>query len=120
MKAEVGYLHYVNIKNEKTFVHEKQSNNFAYLRKGLIDTKKMVLDLSDTQSAVFARESTKESLLESETCKFNFYAHIDLEGTVFRFKGGNKFTQVDLENQTDGSGLLLPVEIDRDALIQQY
>ena len=48
MKAEVGYLHYVNIKNEKTFVHEKQSNNFAYLRKVLIDTKKMVLDLSDT------------------------------------------------------------------------
>jgi hypothetical protein len=48
MKVEVGYLHYVNIKNEKTFVHEKQSNNFAYLRKVLIDTKKMVLDLSDT------------------------------------------------------------------------
>jgi hypothetical protein len=48
MKAEVGYLHYVNIKNEKTFVHEKQSNNFAYLRKVLIDTKKMVLDLSNT------------------------------------------------------------------------
>jgi len=48
MKVEVGYLHYVNIKNEKTFVHEKQSNKFAYLRKVLIDTKKMVLDLSNT------------------------------------------------------------------------
>jgi hypothetical protein len=48
MNAEFGYLHYVIIKNEKTFVHEKQSNNFAYLRKILIDTKKMVLDLSNT------------------------------------------------------------------------
>lgn len=90
VQAEFGQAHYVNIKNEQTFVHEKQSNSFAYLRKVLIDTKNMVLDFSDTQFAVFARESSTLSLLESETCTFDFYVQIDLEGTLFKFKDGKK------------------------------
>lgn len=120
IKNEFGILHYVNIKNEKTFVHEKQGNNFAYFRKILIDTKKMVLDLSNTQYAVFAKESTIESLLESEKCTFNFKIQLDLQETVFKFKDGKKFAHFDLENQLDGSGLFIPIEIDRDELIKHY
>lgn len=53
-QSDIGYEHYVAFKNENTFVHDQLNGNFVYLRKALLNTKKMVLDLSDTTYGVFA------------------------------------------------------------------
>lgn len=119
-QSDIGYDHFVAFKNENTFVNDQLNGNFVYLRKALLNTKKMVLDLSDTTYGVFAEGSTSGSLLETDTCSYSFSVQIDLEGTLFRFRDGSKMARLTLENQEDGTGLFIPIEVDKDTLLEQY
>jgi len=104
--------HYINIQNEKSTVEDKTSGVFAFYRKVRLDTKRMMLDLSDTSFAVFADNAKPASNLGGAT---DTLVKLNLEGTLFKFKSGQKTMSITLTEET-----LIPVEVDRAQLLTKY
>lgn len=39
--SEQGYAHYITLRSEQSYVHDQLEGNFVYLRKALLNTKRM-------------------------------------------------------------------------------
>jgi hypothetical protein len=97
--ADKNVFHFINLANEKSYIHDIANHNFLHFSKVILDTKRMTIDLSNLTFAQLAQGSTNGDaqdvdLLASESNFYNLIAEVSLEGSPFKFSDGTKHSTV--------------------------